>query len=142
MKAIADTFVLVASDCPVTTAVEPAVKGAAPTVPVIQYELLTARPYALTLEDLIYETHVRRVGLSRAQAKAQAAAIKAELFAKPHACMRASALPKRYGWGVHYDGRGRLALYAMESEEYRQFAGGEVAGVKIVPAMRSSRAGR
>lgn len=142
MKSITDTFVLVATDCPVTVAVAPVAKSEIPTVPVIQYELLTARPYTLTLEDLIFEAHVRRAGLSRAEAKARSAAIRAELFAKPQACMQASALPKRYGWGVHYDGRGRLALYAVESEEYRQFATGEVAGVKLVTAMRSKRAGR
>jgi hypothetical protein len=135
-----DTFVLVAPDCPVTAAVVPATKGANPTVAVHQYELLTARPYALTLEDLIYEVHVRRKGLSRAEAKAQGAAIRAELFAKPHACMRASPLPKRYGWGVHYDGRGRLAIYAMESEEYRRFATKSVAGIEVVAALRSKRA--
>jgi hypothetical protein len=141
MKSITDTFVLVAPDCPVMMAAAPAARGATPAVPVIQYELLTTRPYALTLEDLIFETHVRRKGLSRAEAKARSATIRAELFAKPQACMQASALPKRYGWGVHYDSRGRLALYAMESEEYRQFAAGEVAGVKVVQAMRSKRAG-
>lgn len=140
MKSITDTFVSVAPDCPVTRAVMPTAKGATPTVPVVQYELLTASPYTLTLEDLIFEVHVRRAGLSRAEAKAQSTVIRAELFAKPQACMQASTLPKRYGWGIHYDSRGRLALYAMESEEYRQFAAGKVAGVKVVLAMRSKRA--
>jgi hypothetical protein len=141
MKSITDTFVLVAPDSPVTKATVPAARGVAPTVPVIQYELLTSRPYKFTLEDLLFEVHVRRAGLSRAQVKARSAEIRAELFAKPQACMRASPLPKRYGWGVHYDGRGRLALYAMESEEYRRFAAGEVAGIEIVPAMRGKRPG-
>ena len=141
MKTIVDTFVLVAADCPVAAAVVPAAKGAKLTVPVIQYELLTARPYRLTHEDLIFETHVRRLGLSKVEARGRAAEIRAGLFGKPQACMRASALPKTYGWGVHYDGRGRLALYAVESEAYRRFAAGAVEGVKVVPAMRSKRAG-
>jgi hypothetical protein len=141
VEPITDTFVLVAPDCPVRAAVVPTAKGANPAVPVIQYELLTARPYTLTLPDLIFEVYVRRAGLSRAEAKARAAEVRAELFAKPQACMRASALPKRYGWGAHYDRCGRLAIYAMESEEYRRFAAGEVAGVKVVPAMRRKRAG-
>jgi len=140
MKMITNTFVLVAPDCPVTAAVVPVAKGAAPSVAVIQHERLTARPYQLTLEDLIFEVHVWRAGLSPAEAKSRAAEIRAELFAKPQACMRASPLPKRYGWGVHYDGRGRLALYAMESEEYRRFAEGKVDGVKVEAALRSKRA--
>jgi hypothetical protein len=140
VEAISNTFVLVAPDCPVTAAVVPVPKGAAPSVASIQHECLTERPYQLTLEDLIFEVHVRRAGLSRAEIKSRAAEIRAELFAKPQACMRASPLPKRYGWGVHYDKRGRLALYAMESEEYRRFAEGEVDGLKVVAALRSKRA--
>ena len=140
MKKITDTFVLVAPDCSVTAAVVPAAKRAAPSVAVVQHELLTARPYKLTLADLIFEVHVRRAGVSRAEAKSRAAEIRAELFAKPQACMRTSPLPKRYGWGVHYDERGRLALYAMESEEYRRFAEGKVDGVKVEAALRSKRA--
>ena len=139
MKAITNTFVLTAPDCPVTAAVVPVAKRASLSVSVVQYELLTARPYQLTLEDLIFETYIRRAGIAKAEANRRAAEIRAELFSKPHACMQASALPKKYGWGVHYDGLGQLALYPMESEEYRQFARGEVFGVKIVVAMRSKR---
>ena len=141
MTTITDTFVLIAPDCPATAAVVPVARGAGLTVPVIQYELLTARPYTLTLEDLIYQTHVRRAGLTPAEADRRSTAIRAELFAKPHPCMRASALPKRYGWGVHHDGRGRMALIAMGSAEYRRFASGVVSGVDVVPAMRNKRPG-
>lgn len=139
MNRITDEFVLVATDCPVRAGVVPPERAAGPTVAGIQYELLTARPYALTLEDLIFETHVRRARLSKAEARSRATEIRAALFAKPHACMRASPLPKEYGWGVHYDGRGRLALYGVESAEYRRFASGAVPDVKLVPAMRSMR---
>ena len=137
--AYTDTFVLVAADCPVAAAVVPVAKGDREPIHVIQYRLLTAKPYTLTHEDLIFETFVRKEGITEADARSRAAAIRTELFRKPHACMRASPLPKRYGWGVHYDRNGRLALYAMESEEYRRFAAGEE-GVKVVPAMRSKRA--
>ena len=140
MKEITNTFVLVASDCPVTSAIVPTAKGANPSIAVIQHELLTARPYTLTLEDLIFAVHVRRAGLSQTEAQAQASAIRSKLFAKPQACMRTSPLPKRYGWGVHYDGHGRLALYAMESEEYQHFVKGKVSGVQLVAALRSKRA--
>src|SRR6476620_11728683 len=114
MQLITNSFVLVAPDCKVTAAVAPVPKGGKDTVPVIQHELLTTRPYTLTLQDLIFETHVRRLGLSPAETKARKAEIWKELFAKSHACMRASALPKQYGWGVHYDAKGRLALVPME----------------------------
>ena len=63
MKPITNTFVLVAPDCLAASGVVPTSKGESPTIAVIQYELLTARPYTLTLEDLIFATHVRRIGL-------------------------------------------------------------------------------
>ena len=141
MEPITDTFVLVAPDCPGIAGMVPVAKGANPTVAVIQYELLTARPYSLTLEDLIFQTHVRRAGLTKSEAKARTSEIRAALFAKPHPCMRASPLPKKYGWGVHHDASGRIALYGVESEEYRRFASGTVAGVEVVTALRSKRAG-
>ncbi|QEL14584.1 DUF6157 family protein [Limnoglobus roseus] len=140
MKPITNTFVVVASDCPTPTAVVPMAKAESPTIAVIQYELLTGKPYAMTLEDLIFATHVRKLGLSKAEMKSQADAIRAALFAKSHPCMRASPLPKRYGWGVHHDSKGLIALYAAESPEYRHFAAGGD-GVEVVPAMRSKRAG-
>jgi hypothetical protein len=138
MKPIANTFVLVAPDCPAKAASTPTPRGEKPTVASLQYELLTARPYALTLEDLIFETHVRRSGLSKAETKTRAEEIRAALFAKPHPCMRASPLPKHYGWGVHHDGDGRIALYAVESDEYRRLAAG-TDGVRVVTALRSKR---
>jgi hypothetical protein len=140
METITNTFVLVAPDCPATSAVVPVAKGTSAPVHLIQYQLLTAKPYTLTLEDLIFETHVRRMGISKAEAKGRAAEIRAELFSKPYACMRASALPKKYGWGVHYDAAGRLALYAMESDTYRRFAEGGMSGVAVVAALRRKRA--
>jgi hypothetical protein len=31
-----------------------------------------------------------------------------------------SALAKRYGWGIHNDAEGKIALVAVESPEYEQ----------------------
>jgi hypothetical protein len=139
MEPIINTFVLIAPDSRAAAATAPPPRGTAPTVASIQHELLTARPYSLTLEDLIFATHARRSGLSEAEAKLREAEIRAELFAKPHPCMRASPLPKTYGWGVHHDSDGRIALYGVETEEYRRFASGAVEGIEIVAAMRSKR---
>ena len=34
--------------------------------------------------------------------------------------MRSSPLSKRYGWGVHSDAEGKIAIYALESDDYRK----------------------
>ncbi len=52
-------------------------------------------------------------------------------------CLRASPLGKRYGWRIHNDANGKIALYAVESQEYEAFLTDST--VKRVKAMRSKR---
>ncbi|QRG66830.1 DUF6157 family protein [Brevibacillus choshinensis] len=141
MTEIKNTFVQVAQDCPVTVGVIPPTKpDAKPSIHAIQYELLSASPYFFTLEDLIYEVYIRHKDIPREQVELQGATIRAALFQKSHPCMRASMLPKKFGWGVHYDHEGRLALYGMETEEYRKLASGAGDGPQLVFAMRNKKA--
>lgn len=58
-------------------------------------------------------------------------------FSKDQPCFRASALPKRYGWGIHSNHEGKLALYAVESAEYQALASRP--DVRHLKAMRSQR---
>ena len=51
--------------------------------------------------------------------------------------MRASALGKQFGWGVHADNEGRVAIYSIASKRYRELA--QDPGTKQVKAMRSKR---
>lgn len=139
MKAITDTFVLVAEDCPAALGTVPPERAGAPSVAVLEYGLLSTAPYAYTLQDLIYEVHRRRRALSPDELAGQADAIRAALFSKPHPCMRASPLPKRYGWGIHHDRAGRLALYGRESEAYRDLASRPAEEITVVRAMRNRR---
>jgi hypothetical protein len=134
-----DTFIRVATDCPATRGVVPVARGDRKPVHVLQYELLSEHPYRYTHEDLLFEVHVRHKAIPADEREARVREIRAELFAKPHSCLRASLLPKRYGWGIHYDRAGRIALYPMESEAYRRFTQ-EGGGTKLLTAMRSKRA--
>lgn len=141
MNAIYHTFVQVAQDCPVTVGVVPtAKKNAKPSIHMIQYELLSTSPYRYTLEDLIYEVHIRHKEFPVEQVEQNGDRIRAELFQKSHPCMRASMLPKKFGWGIHYDSEGKLALYGMESEQYRDYVEGTSDGSSLVFAMRNKRA--
>ena len=134
----ANTFVLVAPDCPVEEGIVPASRSGTQTVAELQYQLLSQHPYRYTLEDLILEVHLQRLGLSASERATCEAAIRAELFSKPQACMRASPLPKSYGFGVHYDSQGRLAIFSKGSTEYQHLASSPE--LRIVKAMRSRRA--
>lgn len=59
-------------------------------------------------------------------------------FVKDQACLRSSPLGKRYGWGIHHDDAGRIALVGVNTEEYDRLAADPA--IKQVKAMRSKRA--
>lgn len=119
-----DTLITASADTPVTAATIPERQG---TVAGAQHALLADRPYAMTSDDLLHAAHLARGGDKD----------RATFFAKPQACLRASPLVKQFGWGIHHDGEGRVALVAMESDDYaRLLADPEV---KKTPGMRRSR---
>ncbi len=123
------TLITVAADCPAELGQAPAGGVAG-----VQYEVLAEAPaYSMTSDDLLFETERRRKGL---QGTAEE---RAAFFAKPQPCLRASPLPKRYGWGIHHDEKGHIALIDSAGEQYRRLASSEE--VKVVPAMRNKRAG-
>jgi hypothetical protein len=128
------TFIQVADDCPVQVAQQPPVGGKAPTVAALQYALISDDPYGLTSDDVLFEVHATRQAIpagDRAEARA-------EFFAKDQACLRASPLGKRYGWGIHHDADSHVALVALGSDEYGALAADPT--VKQLKAMRSKRA--
>lgn len=129
-----NVFIQTAEDCPVVTAEEPPARGKAPTVAALQYELIAAHPYEFTSDDVLFEVHAIRQGIA---AEERAEARKA-FFAKDQACLRSSPLGKRYGWGIHHDAEGRVALVPWESERYHAFS--EDPSLTQVKAMRSRRA--
>jgi hypothetical protein len=120
-----NTFIAVADDCPVKQAEIPPSKEPKSTAR-IQYEMLIDKPYVYTSDDVLYAANGERKGISREA-----------FFSKGQACFRASPLTKRYGWGVHFDHEGRMAIYARESDEYQRFVQDE--NLKQLKAMRSKR---
>ena len=87
----------------------------------------------------MFAVHVRRQGVGGGDLKARRAALWEEFFGKPRACLRASMLPKKYGWGLHFDAEGRIALVPVESKEYRAFVQGKGVAT-VLAAMRNKRA--
>ncbi|MCQ6559971.1 DUF6157 family protein [Paenibacillus mendelii] len=127
------TFIEVAEDCPVTVAEIPVPKGKTKTVPVMQFEMIANHPYRSTQEDVLFEVYAIRNQIPEEQRPAE----REKFFSKGQPCLRTSSLGKRYGWGIHHNSEGKLALYAMESEEYQKLLNDT--SIKRVKAMRSSR---
>ena len=120
-----NTFIEAAEDCPVQAAETPPAKEPKSAAR-LEYEMLIDAPYLYTSDDVIYEIKGKLKGVSRE-----------DFFARGQPCFRASALTKRYGWGVHSDMEGRIAIYAVGSAEYDRLATDE--SIRHIRAMRCKK---
>jgi hypothetical protein len=125
-----DTFIGVAPDIRTEAAIVPPDPSSSAG---LQYALLSASPYGWTSDDLLVEVLVRRKGI----AEADRGAARMAYFAKHQGCMRTSPLTKRYGWGIHFDHRGRMAMYCMDGPEYAALAARD--DLRQLLALRSTR---
>lgn len=128
-----NTFIEVADDCPATHGEVPPVKGSK-TVANLQYEMLQGHPYEYTSDDVLFAVFAQRNQIPE-EALAEQRSL---FFAKGQPCLRASPLTKRYGWGVHSNDEGKIALFGMESEAYQDMVANQA--IEKTKAMRSSRA--
>ena len=131
-----DTFIKVAEDCPARSGEEPPRAGR-PTVAGLQYAMIANAPYRYTSDDVIFATSAQGRELGAKATKSERNAARAAFFSRGQACMRASGLGKRYGWGVHADREGRIAIYAVDSERYQALS--RDSKLTQTRAMRSKR---
>ena len=129
-----DTLIEVAEDCPASTGQVPQARGGKKTKAVVEYELLVKHPYTYTEEDIAFEVHAVLHEIPRASRPQE----RERFLSKGHPHLRVSPLPKRYGWGIHNNAEGKLALVAVESPEYEQLM--EDPRTSKVKAFRSTRA--
>lgn len=127
-----NTFIEVADDCPTQSAEIPPQKKEDKTVATMQFDMIMAHPYRYTSDDVIF--HVFATKNNRTDNLEREREL---FFSKGQPCFRSSPLTKRYGWGLHNNAEGKIAIYPVESVEYQQFVKDE--GLKKVKAMRSKR---
>lgn len=128
-----DTFIEVAADTKVTSGTKPPSKGEKRTVAAMQYELLADNPYKFTSDEVLFQVFADRNDLTKAEYEAA----RTQFFSKGQPCFRASPLTKSYGFGVHADGNGKMAIYGMETSDYEKFMADDT--LKKVKAMKSVR---
>ncbi|MFC0416906.1 DUF6157 family protein [Cytobacillus solani] len=133
------TFITVAPDCLAMEGIVPPLRKGGATKSRIEYDLLSSHPYTYTQEGLIFEVYIRHKLIPEEELRARGTQIREELFQKSQACLRASMLPKKYGWGLHFDRAGKIALYGLESSDYQKYLLNEGNELKLLPAMRNSR---
>jgi hypothetical protein len=127
-----NTFIEVAEDCPTQSAEIPPQKGDDKTVANLHFEQLVAKPYHFSSDDVIFQTFTCKKAITE-----NLETEREMFFSKGQPCMRTSPLTKRYGWGIHSNAEGKIAIYPVESAEYQQFVAD--GSLKKVKAMKSKR---
>ncbi len=131
-----NTFIAVAEDCRAATGEIPPERVGGPTVASTQYAMLAAAPGRWTQEEVLLASSPQVRGHDVSDTVLRR--LREEYFTRPRACLRASPLPKSFGWGLHYDADGRITLHAVDSPEYAQLSSDP--SLTQLRAMRSSRA--
>ena len=128
-----DTLVEVADDCPATEGQIPQARGGRKTKAVVEYELLVKDPYTYTEEDIAFEVYAVLHDIPKASRRKE----REKFLSKGHPHLRVSALAKRYGWGIHNNSEGKIALIGVESPEYKRLL--KDSRTAKVKAFRSTR---
>jgi hypothetical protein len=128
-----NTFIEIAEDSPTSIAEVPPLKGGNKTAAYLQFEMVIDHPYKYTSDDVLFHVFAVKNNISKGDLKAE----REKFFSKGQPCLRASPLTKRYGWGVHANEAGKIALYGVDSDEYKKLAKDKT--LQHVKAMRSKR---
>lgn len=127
-----NTLIEVAEDTKADCGTKPPSK-ARKTAAEMQYEMVAAHPYKYSSDDVFFQVFAERNDLTSAEWP-QA---REEFFSKGQPCFRASPLTKTYGFGVHSNNEGKVAIFGVETEEYQQRIADT--NIKKVKAMKSRR---
>jgi hypothetical protein len=129
-----NTFVEVSDDCPAGRGTIPPINDKSKSIANIQFDLISKNPYKLNSDDVLFQVYASRNDLTEYEFESE----KKIFFSKGQACFRSSPLTKRYGWGIHCNELGKIALFGVETKEYQKFLSD--VSVKKVKAMRSKKA--
>ncbi len=96
-------LIQIAEDCPVD-------RGIVQKIPVhvIQYEELSKHPYKYDEKNFHEQVNLIRRGKKPGELKLKKYTI------------RRNPLPKKYGWGIHVNEDGKLALVGCETKKYKE----------------------
>lgn len=128
-----NTFIEIADDSPTQTGQMPPTKDKKKTIANYQFDMLFDHPYEFTSDDVFFRVFATRKEIPGNEWKEA----RDLFFSKGQPCFRSSPLTKRYGWGIHSDENGKVAIYAAGSDEYNQYL--EDRSIKKVKAMASKR---
>ena len=126
-----NTVIEPAEDCPVLESEIPKMRGESKSIALLQFEMIAHHPYKYTSDEVLFSIYALRNNLNPNDTEREI------FFSRGQACFRASPLTKRYGWGIHFDEQGRMALYNLDAPDYQKLK----SDVRLtqVKAMRNKR---
>jgi len=128
-----NTLIEIAEDCPIRYGDMPPVRGEKKSIANLQFDLLYDHPYKYTSDDIFFTVYAMRKELAQADMEEE----RQRYFSRGQPCFRASPLTKRYGWGIHANAEGKIAMIASDSVAYQQLMQDD--SVMKRKAMRSKR---
>lgn len=128
-----DTFIEIADDCVAAGGEVPPIKGTEKTIANMQFEMICDSPYKYTSDDVLFHCFAAKNKIANSELKSA----REQFFSKGQPCFRASPLTKRYGFGIHSDTNGKVALYGCDTTEYKKLSNDQK--LKVVKAMKSSK---
>lgn len=128
-----NVFIEKADDCKTDKGEMPPIKGEKKTVANLQFDMLYENPYKYTSDEVLFSVFAIRNEVDKSEMTEQ----REHYFSKGQPCFRASPLTKTYGWGIHSNEEGKIAMYGVETEDYKKFLSDD--SVKKVKAMNSKR---
>lgn len=129
-----NTFIEIAEDCKFSQGEMPPLKGEKKSIANLQFEMVYENPYKFTSDEVLFGVFAVRKEFNPSEMEEE----RQHYFSKGQACFRASPLTKSYGWGVHSNAEGKIAIYGAETDAYQEFLAD--ASIKKLKAMRSKRA--
>lgn len=126
-------FIQASADTKAAKGIIPISKGSQQTVASLQFEMIFENPYQYTSDEVIFEVHSIKQEIPAHEKETE----RQRFFSRGQACLRCSQLVKTYGWGIHHNEQGKVALYPLNSPEYLHFSSDP--DVQQVKGMKSSR---
>ena len=128
-----NTFIEVAEDCPAKKGEIPPLKGNEKSIAAIQFEMISQNPYKYDSDEILFHCFASKKSIAKSELKHE----RELFFSKGQPCFRSSPLTKRYGWGIHSNGDGKIAMFGMETSKYSGLSKDK--NLKILKAMRSKK---
>lgn len=128
-----NTFIEIAEDCKTDKGEMPPIRGQEKTVANLQFDMLYENPYKYTSDEVLFGVFAIRKEFEKGEMDER----REHYFSKGQPCFRASPLTKSYGWGIHSNEEGKIAMYGTETEEYQKYLSDDT--IKKVKAMRNKR---